>query len=156
MAMLETAMQQLIIDAVKDVGGAGIKLNNRFLVGVVDLLIKLPNCRPMWLEAKQIALSDRTKNHVWELDVTTPQRKFLKEWHGAGMLTGVVSFIQTKGAREPIKTLRMALYTYEVMEHTSWQVMQRSHVPLGDKDGRLGKIRAMLGLFAEYKNVGQV
>lgn len=145
--MIETEMQQLIVDAVKEGGGQAIKFNNRFIVGVCDLLLKMPGHQPMILEAKKIDLSARTQNHVWDVGCTKKQQDFLRDWHEAGMLTGVVSFIQTPG-REPIRTLRMQIIPYETVLHTNWCVFQSDHRPLGEKSERLLNIRQALIGFA--------
>lgn len=146
--MLETACQQLVIDAVKEAGGAGLKFNNRFLIGVCDLLIQMPTLRPMFLEAKKRELGADTENHVWELDVTYKQKSFLADWHKAGMLTGVASFIQTTG--QDVRSLQMGVYSYVNMLELNWKVYQKHHFPLGEKDQRLGRIRTILKMFQEH------
>lgn len=142
--MLETQCQQLIVNAAEEAGGRGLKFNNRFLIGICDLLIKMPGHQPMMLEAKLKNLSAKTTNHVWDVGCTHKQKSHLRDWHWAGMLTGVVSFIQTPG-RETIQTLRMAIYHYEYF-NKGWgrQVLQNDHRPLGEKSERLTNIRQQL------------
>ncbi len=146
--MIETECQKLVVDAVKEGGGQAIKFNNRFMVGVCDLFIKLPGHQPMLLEAKLIKLSPKTRNHVWDVGCTKLQQDFLRDWHEAGMLTGVVSFILSGDVR----TLQMALYTYEHLAslpaNTRWRVWQEDHRPLGEKSERLTNIREQLIGFA--------
>ena len=57
----ELYFQKKLIDAAEKLGGYGFKMSNRFLVGVVDLLIQLPNCPTLLLEVKQKALTPGTK-----------------------------------------------------------------------------------------------
>lgn len=154
--MNELDCQKLVVDAVKEAGGQALKLQNRFLVGVVDLLVKLPDCHPMWLEAKKIDLSAKTVNHAWDVGCTKKQKDFLSDWHYAGMWTGVASFVQTSGVREPIRSVRMAVYEYELLSKGAysrppsegppldWHVRQEQHLLLGDKSDRLGTIRNIL------------
>jgi|HubBroStandDraft_3_1064219.scaffolds.fasta_scaffold01536_11 hypothetical protein len=146
--MKETDCQQLVIDAVKETGGAGLKFNNRFLIGVCDLLIQAPDLRPMFLEAKKRELADGTEGHVWELDVTHKQKSFLGQWHKAGMLTGVVSFIQTTD--QDVRSLKMCVYSYVNMLELDWRVKQAHHFELGEKDQRLGRVRTILKMFQEH------
>lgn len=144
--MIETECQQLIVDAVVAGGGRALKFNNRFMIGVCDLLIKLPLHRPMMLEAKLLHLSPKTTNHNWDVGCTKLQRDFLRDWHDAGMLTGVASFIQNKG--EDVRSLQMNLVAYEELVGHKWVVYQTDHEPLGEKAQRFENIRNMLGAFA--------
>lgn len=149
--MIETEMQKLVVDAVIEGGGRALKFNNRFLIGVCDLFLKLPGHQPMLLEAKKIDLSAKTFDHTWNVGATKKQQDFLRNWHEAGMLTGVVSFIQTPG-RETIRSLRMAIYAYEYLasppDSTKWLVRQVDHTPLGEKSERFTNIREQLIRFA--------
>ena len=139
--MIETEMQKLLIDAAKSVGGQGLKLNNRFLVGVVDLLIKIPDRQPFWLEAKKIDLSQLTvdtTNHIWTLDVTQRQKAHLRDWTAAGMLCGVASFVQIKG--QGVKGLQLCLYTYADCVVNEWRACVLDHEPLGDHRSRTERL----------------
>ncbi len=142
--MIETECQQLIVQAVKEGSGQALKFNNRFMIGVCDLFVKLPGHQPMLLEAKLIKLSPKTRSHVWNVGCTKLQQDFLRDWHEAGMLTGVVSFILSGDVR----TLQMALYEYERMVTNNWEVLQVAHKPLGEKSERLTNIREQLIGFA--------
>lgn len=151
--MIETQCQQLIITAVKEIGGRGLKLSNRFLVGVCDLLVQMPGYPAFILEAKLHNLSAKSlgKGHLIEdVGCTKLQRDFLRDWHDAGMLTGVASFIQVPG-RETIGSLRLALYSYEQMLAGHWAVHSHNHSALGEKSERMLNIRALL---AEFVNNG--
>lgn len=144
--MIETECQQLIVEAVVDGGGRSLKFNNRFMVGVCDLLIKMPLHQPMMLEAKLVHLAPSTVSHVWKSGCTEIQKRFLRDWNDAGMLTGVVSFIQRKG--QDVRSLEMAVIPYQQMVNNAWSVYQIDHLPLGDKSERFDNIRSMLRNFA--------
>lgn len=156
--MIETECQKLVVDAVKEGGGQALKLSNRFMIGVCDLFVKLPTCQPMLLEAKLHNLSDKTQNHVWDVGCTKLQQDFLRNWHEAGMLTGVVSFIQTTG--KGVASLRMAIHEFHLLEQGAysrspevgpplpWCVEQALHRPLGGPDERYINIRQQLLEFA--------
>lgn len=140
-------MQQLVVQAVREGGGQALKFNNRFMIGVCDLLLKLPGYEPMMLECKKIDLTRRTieAGHVWDLGCTKKQKDFLRDWHEAGMLTGVVSFIQEPG--RGVASLRMAVLYYAAIRAT-WKTMASGHVPLGEKSERLTNMREQLMRFA--------
>lgn len=148
--MIETECQKLVIDAALFAGGQGLKLNNRFLVGVVDLLVKIPGTEPIWLEAKleKLAVSTMSKpHHQWELEVTKRQKDFLRDWDRAGMRTGVVSFVQERGGN--VRSLRMALHSYSTMESRDWTVRMADHVMVGSATERLPHIVEQLQAFGE-------
>lgn len=93
--MKEVELQSLIVKAVQTCGGAAHKMSHRFMVGVVDLLIKLPHNPAAILEVK----IDKFKpgilpTHKVKLDVTHLQQDFLRRYHDAGMCTGIISGIE--------------------------------------------------------------
>ncbi len=148
--MIETECQKLVVDAVTAHGGRALKFNNQFLVGVVDLLIKLPTYPAFVLEAKKNDFAASTINRdgafTFNLDVTTKQKQFLNDWYGAGMRTGVISFIQQKGSN--VNSLRVACYSKVDLRRRGWVAMIQDHVPLGDKSRRNETLVAMLTSFA--------
>lgn len=147
--MIETEAQALIVDAAKEGGGQALKLNNRFLVGVVDLLVKLPGHEPMWLEAKLHKFSKSTIERGYLIDdvgVTTKQKMYLRDWRYAGMLTGVASFVMESDG--DVRSLRLALYSEEEMLKRHWSVSTKDHRLLGEKSERLINIREQLIQFA--------
>jgi hypothetical protein len=101
--MREVDVQTYVVNAVKEGGGAAKKLANRFLVGVVDLLIKLPGQPAMLMEVKLEQRAQMTRRTQYPLmpAVTVPQFHMLAEYHRAGMLCGVMSFVEEarKGKR---------------------------------------------------------
>ena len=103
--MNELSLQRLIVDAVNNAGGFSRKLNNRYLIGVSDLLVKLPggslkDARSANLPYQAAGLLEvkqrqRPKTDApFALDVTHAQGAFLQAAHDAGMPCGVVSFLQ--------------------------------------------------------------
>lgn len=147
--VIETECQQLCIDAVEEIGGRGIKFNNRFIVGVVDLLLQIPGHGAMTLEAKLHKFSAKTLmngHHIDDVGCTAKQRMYLRDWQYAGMLTGVVSFVMEQGA--DVRSLRMMVYSHDAMLKRNWSAHTNDHKPLGEKSERLLNIRAQLMEFA--------
>lgn len=100
--MLETSLQKDVIDAMREAGGAATKLSNRFLIGVSDLLIKLPSYDAMLVEVKKNQYPVvATVDSCVHMDVTQKQMQFLREYWSAGMTCGVLSFLydRYKGKR---------------------------------------------------------
>ena len=148
--MKDTACQQLVIDAVTEgeVGGQGLKFNNRFIIGIPDLLVKLPGVQPMILEAKLFSFSAKTleAGHlIQDVGATKMQKDQLRDWGYAGMLTGLVAFILPTGGN--VGDLMMALRSYDEMEHAGWSLSTDAFKPLGGKSERLPNIRMMLTEF---------
>lgn len=147
--MIETDCQKLTIQAVEEEGGRGLAFNNRFVIGIPDLLLKMPGHPPMILEAKlhKFAASTIEAGYlIANIGCTKLQRDQLRDWGYAGMLTGVVSFVmQIDG---DVRSLMMALYSHEEMLDRKWSVHTDSHRPLGEKSERLTNIRQQLIEFA--------
>lgn len=127
--MNELAMQKLVVDAIKDDGGFAMKLSNRFMVGVVDLLVKPKNrTSSAVLEVKQRPLpSDPSREFV--LEVTTPQKKFLGAAAEHTFNSGVVSFVYCKGKRN--NRLGVFMSSYESIAGVGWKLCARQHIMLG-------------------------
>lgn len=90
--MIEVGLQTALIKAFRSGGGAAHKLSNRFLVGVSDLLVKMPG-NPAWLlEVKRNKRPIR-QTSIPDAGVTPIQDKFMRDFRDAGMITGVVSFL---------------------------------------------------------------
>lgn len=92
--MKELDIQTKTIKAVEAAGGAAVKLSNRFLIGVADLLIKLPEIPTMLMEVK-LNLMPIQKETV-NLDTTKLQQDFLRSFGKAGVDCGVISFLWKK------------------------------------------------------------
>ncbi len=93
--MNELGLQKLVVDVVNESGGFARKMNNRFLIGVSDLLVKLPGVKNPagFLEVKQRAYP-RT-NAPFDPGVTHLQSNFLRAASQANMPAGIMSFLQT-------------------------------------------------------------
>jgi hypothetical protein len=147
--MIETEAQQLLIEAVQEGGGRGLKFNNRFVIGIPDLLIKMQGVEPMILEAKLHKFARSTLDAgylIKNVGCTKLQRDQLRDWGFAGILTGVVSFVMEQEG--DVRSLRMALYSYNDMGNSHWSVHTNDHKPLGEKSERLTNIREQLIAFA--------
>lgn len=146
--MNELDMQKYVVDSVNHAGGFAFKMSHRFLVGVPDLLVKLPteylkmqmeNKRPAGiLEVKQ---RDKPKSDIeFGLDVTPQQRHFLIRARQAGMPTGVISFMQERG--KGVKGLHMAIYTLTRIEQLDYCVWVRDHKPVATEAQVIGQLVA--------------
>lgn len=143
--MIETECQQLVIDAVVANGGCGLKFNNRFIIGVVDLLLQIPGHGAMVLEAKLHKFSASTLaagHHIADIGCTAKQKMYLRDWREAGMLTGVVSFVMEQ--ERDVRSLRMAIYSHNDMLNMDWSVHTSDHRPLGEKSERFTNIMQQL------------
>lgn len=162
--MNELALQKLMCDAVNDAGGYAVKRNNRFMVGIVDLLVKLPQQRSVnfassvkdnppagILEVKQRQWPK--SDAPFELDLTHMQMRDLQRAHDAGMPTGIASFL-CDGSGSGLK-LSLQVRTWRGstiilkkggQEGASVWTERRHHLLLGPKATRHNDI-----LFALYK-----
>ena len=131
--MNELGMQAMIVEAIKAHGGFAQKLSNRFLVGVVDLLIKLPEYPAGVLEVKQRDLPKDT-NLKWKLDVTGPQTRFLRDAWNAGMPSGIASFMHRRGSGPLGRRLWLGVWTYDAMVIDGWEAGYGAHEPLWGKN----------------------
>lgn len=106
--MREVDYQKFVLDIIREAGGAGHKLSSRFLIGVSDLLIKLPGREAALIEVKLAKFAPSTKpDHEFDLGVTVLQREFLKKYHKAGMRVGVLSFVEHGRQRLRIGMFRL-------------------------------------------------
>lgn len=152
--MRETELQKLTIDVVRERGGAGHKLSSQFAIGVCDLLIKLrntnepilphnffdrPGLHPAMLLEVKAHMGVWDNGQTFTLDVTVPQRTFLRKFNDAGMRTGVLSFLYKGGKRQ----LAAQVFTLDELEQVRYRVETARHWPLGDhttRDDMLYKI----------------
>lgn len=142
----EVDLQKLLIEACsEDNAGAGFKIDDPFIKRKVDLIIKLSDCQPVWLEAKREIYSPNTLKEGWNLDVTPHQKGFLNDWTYAGMLCGVVSFAIPKGGN--VSDLKMAVYPYVKMRRDGFIAYHRDHKPMGEKSERFSNMRNMVRQF---------
>lgn len=89
----ELKLQREVVEVVRGAGGFAFKMSNRFLIGVVDLFVKLPWFPAAIYEAKLTKLPAATRKTEVTLDATALQLKFLREARAAGMTTGLMSFV---------------------------------------------------------------
>lgn len=131
----EVDVQSIIIDAVEANGGKGTKLSNRFLVGVADLLIKLPGVPLAVIEVKLEHLPKRFNGeHEWKLAVTKPQEEFLLGYHEAGARALVLSVvIGSDRTRKQMAILAMGIDTAIAR---GYHVRFSDHTPLGGPTDR--------------------
>lgn len=124
--MKETDLQKLVCDVISDRGGFARKLSNRFLVGVADLLIKLPEFPANVLEVKQTRWGPKLDKI--ELAVTKLQQEYLIDARSAGMNSGVISFVQREGRRH----LWMQVFSIDYLIQTGFNVNLHQHEELGN------------------------
>jgi hypothetical protein len=122
--MKELEMQRLVVKAVRAAGGAAHKLSHRHLVGICDLIVKLPKLPALLLEAKLSKFSPRvSRNHQFVLAVTYPQQAFLAEYQKAGMIVGVLSGVAHM--RGP--SLLLACFHLDRLVVANYSVMVADH-----------------------------
>ncbi len=150
--MDELTLQSMIIEAANDAGGRAHKMNNRFLIGVSDLLVKLPKWPAGFLEVKQRDWPSSDGRFL--LDVTHPQQKFLRQFNAAGMPCGVASFLQT-GTGSGL-SLWLNISTWETIAYSDstikpFTLTRQGHTFLGKADQRPHHILILLQtFFAEW------
>ena len=144
-------MQKLIVSTVRNAGGEGQKLTNKFSTGVVDLLLKLPHATPeqatahtLLMEVKQVQYVDPAIPRWFKLDLTTPQKTFLAKWDRAGTPACVGSFVQDGTG---IGGLWFAVYSLSHCKEHDWLGSTVDHERLGDAKGRNDKIPLLIRRF---------
>lgn len=150
--MKETQLQKVMCDAVIESGGYAKKLSHKFVSGVPDTLIKLPHGPAMLLEAKQRRLSsaDAVFDARFTLDVTKLQDIELRDAWRAGMVTGVVSFIQV-GTGSGFK-LWMAVIPWPEASGNDYLVIGPRHRYIGTSSERNGLIIEALQDFGRCRD----
>lgn len=139
--MKETEMQQLIVDAVNDDGGKAYKMSNRFMIGVSDLIIKMPGYQAGFMEIKRndVAASTLKRGISVKLDLSALQIRFLEDFQKAGMPAGVGAFLQISG--EGLRTLRFATMTFDQAKKQNFMMDSENYHSLGKSDERPQIIR---------------
>lgn len=141
--MKEIDVQSLILDSVKQSVGAGHKLSNRFMIGVSDLLIKLPLIPAALIEVKLQQIGASTSDsHEFALDVTVLQQDFLQKYFDAGMWTGVFSFVER--GRKGVRGLSMALFELDAIKLRGYRVAVADHIAPAPHPNRESSIAAYL------------
>lgn len=122
--MRELDVQNLICKAVNAKGGFAKKLSHRFLVGVPDLLVKMPKPPAALIEVKWRE-APRDPAHKFTLEVTKPQELFLRDARRAGMVTGVCSAVSRRSA------LWLCFMTLGEALHADFTLDAAAHVAVG-------------------------
>lgn len=87
----EVKFQKELVDVCKACGGIGQRLQRQFLKGIADDLLKHPKLPAAWVEVKHVVYVKQPK--TIEVNTTSHQRIFLRDWRKAGMLAGWIVFI---------------------------------------------------------------
>lgn len=149
--MNELKLQKLLVDTVKGAGGYAMKMDNKYIVGVSDLLTKLPNklfpsgALALDFPAGMVEVKQRkrpVRDISFTLDITHMQAKFLDDVAAAGMPAGVASFLQ-EGTGSGLK-LYLFVCTWKAMQYVDstverFEVHRDAHELLNNKD-RAGDI----------------
>lgn len=102
--MNELKFQKKIIDEVKRFNrlSYAIKLNNRFLAGVPDLLIKVPGYDPLFVEVK---VGKMSRDHVVKIGTTAIQRSTMKKMEQSGLKTAVWTLVENGASPFILQTM---------------------------------------------------
>jgi len=145
----EVELQRLIIDVVEEVGGASHKLSNRFLIGIPDLLVKVPGYQAALIEVKlnkfAAPKNKRVKSHVFKLDVTVPQQTILGEYDAAGMTCGVLSGVLIGG--NTVRHLHLNFLGLYVCAMNQYKTDVINHTFVGNHEVRNYRITELLQEF---------
>ena len=91
--MREVDFQRKLLDLIKQAGGHGFKLSNRFQSGVLDLCVALPEVRTpggallypaIPTRLIEVKVLKRRKDGQWEIGLTELQRSFMRKHQQAG------------------------------------------------------------------------
>lgn len=91
--MLENSLSKDFADVVNNAEGFALRIAHRFIIGVADMIVKMPGFPAAFLEAKSDHLP--VKLRFVTLALSPLQFRFLKSGFAAGMTAnGVISFCQ--------------------------------------------------------------
>jgi hypothetical protein len=97
--MNELQFQRELIKAAEFNKGFGIKLSNKFLVGVPDLLIQVPGFRTTMIECKIKKFKSKLDlSKSFRVDLTKIQANTLYSFRKSGGVSGVAFLIEIKDA----------------------------------------------------------
>ena len=148
--MNELDAQRLICKSAVSGGGFAFKMSNRFLVGVPDLLVKIPQYPTMLIEVKLD--KSKVKDPI-DVEVTPTQGGYLRRARAAGMVTGVASFLQ--------RTSRLCLCIVPTLPHFTGDSNHHSiyidEYEVLDRDAgtRQLQVRNWLSLLAITSGIGE-
>lgn len=108
----ELIFQRKVIEACRELGGRGIKMSNRFMAGVPDLLL-LYEGRTYLVEVKLVVMPVKQDDlvKISQSPLTPLQTKFLLEWQEAGACAGLMLCCQTP-------TEDLVLCTRNILRHS--------------------------------------
>jgi hypothetical protein len=141
----ETKLQKDVCDLLISAGNAAQQMNNRFIKGVPDLLIKLAEYEAMLLECKLNRLEGQT-GHV-DINLEGTQYATLKRWDARGMPCGVLSFLHPKPRMSGAKRFRV--FTFDEM--TGMREFYKNR-----KGEEACRFRAGVSAYARYTTLTEV
>lgn len=146
--MRELEAQKIVVDAVTEANGYALKMSHRFLIGIPDLLIKLPDRPTMVLEAKVHECAVFKSETEFRLEATALQERELRLMRTAGMMTGLLSFISLH--KRGIRGLYMGIFK----ETGKPQIVRAvDHSFLGDPKHRQQNIINTLRQYADFRGI---
>lgn len=122
--MNELSLQALVVSAVRGRGGYAFKLNNRFLGGVLDLLVQIPGKSMAIWEVKR----GEYKKEAIPLALTEMQEKNLRDLTNATGFGGVISFLETDKHQYMMQAIPFP--TMLKNDKGKWVAMAYDHVQL--------------------------
>lgn len=143
----ETKLQRDVCDAITSAGNAAQQLNNRFIKGVPDLLIKLHEYEAMMLECK-LNRFDKPCG-VIDIDLDPLQFRTLRHWHDRNMHVGVLSFVHTSGRAGAGGGKRFRLFTFT-------EIAAKREFYVNRKGEEAARFRTGLEGYAPYRSVDEV
>lgn len=93
---VETDYQGDIVKAVKAEGGYGVKMSNRFLIGVPDLYLKPLGLPSMLVEVKLLTAYPVMDDSIMRVELTALQRSSLLDHQGSGGVSGWLLLVKAK------------------------------------------------------------
>lgn len=91
--MDELKFQTHLVDGVKRLKGYGLKLTNRFKVGIPDLYLQVPN-HPTWVIEAKFKQVPTLKTTPHTKALTPIQRKTIRDMYDAGTCAGYIYGLQ--------------------------------------------------------------
>lgn len=147
--MKELELQSMVVNLVKSRGGYAHKRSHKFLAGIADLLIKIPEHPAFIVEVKQRLLdASRIQTPILN-DVTALQKKDLRDAQAAGMNAAVMSFLQTKSG---MRSLYVGTFMVDDLDKAGYAVDTGQYAFIGSPMSR--DIRERL-LWAQLLEVAQ-
>ena len=96
----ELLLQRNLIKATETLGGYGLKLSNRFLIGIPDLLLHVPGYSTSLIECKFTTIPKLAKTPV-KVALTPLQRDTIRQMQKAGMKAGWCLFVADREGPNP-------------------------------------------------------